>query len=178
MVDMTDSEGDEGVAAHTFITILMDNDREQLPWYRDSRLAEPPFRLVKCFKNLRGPPYRFVSLFPWNLGSLQSLGELYSGHLYNEWPRFIQTYTGLTVIGNAEELYLVSSVSSSGKQRKQIRLDTEAGPITAVAWALNGGSPLDPLLVIALSSILCVYSVRRGEPTGFLRGHGGVCVAV
>jgi len=28
----------------------MDNDREQLPWYRDSQLVEPPFQLVKCFK--------------------------------------------------------------------------------------------------------------------------------
>ncbi|KAH9044726.1 WD40-repeat-containing domain protein [Lactarius pseudohatsudake] len=156
----------------------MDNDSEQSPWYRDSRLVEPPFQLVKCFKNLRGPPYRFISLFPWNLGSLQSLGELYSDHLSNEWPKFVQTYAGLTVIGNAEELYLVSSVSSSGKQKKQIRLDTKAGPITAVAWALNGGSPLEPLLVIALSSIVCVYSVRLGEPTSFLRGHGGSITSI
>ncbi|KAH9165835.1 WD40-repeat-containing domain protein [Lactarius sanguifluus] len=156
----------------------MDNDSEQSPWYRDSRLVEPPFQLVKCFKNLRGPPYRFVSLFPWNLGSLQSLGELYSDHLSNEWPRFVQTYAGLTVIGNAEELYLVPSVSSSGKQKKQIRLDTKAGPITAVAWALNGDSPLEPLLVIALSSIVCVYSVRLGEPTSFLRGHGGPITSI
>jgi hypothetical protein len=37
---------------------------------------------------------------------------------------------------------------------------------------------VDPLLVIALSSVLCVYSVRLGHPTGFLRGHGGVCFAV
>lgn len=129
---------------------------------------------------------------------MQSLGELYSeNNLSNEWPRFIQKYAGLTVIGNAKELYLVSSVSPRGKQKKQIHVDTvspsrfslysivalsnhgqDADPITAVAWALNGESPLDPLLVIALSSIVCVYSVGRGEPTGFLRGHGGVCFTV
>lgn len=156
----------------------MDNDSDQLPWYRDSELVDPPFQLVKCFKNLRGPPHRFVSLFPWHLNSLQSLGELYTDNLSNEWPRFIQTYAGLTVIGNAKELYLVPSASSSDKQKKQIRLDTKAGPITAVAWALNGESPLDPLLVIALSSILCVYSVGRGGPTGFLRGHGGPITSI
>ena len=29
---------------------VMDNDSEQLPWYRDSELVDPPFQLVKCFK--------------------------------------------------------------------------------------------------------------------------------
>jgi hypothetical protein len=28
----------------------MDNDSDQLPWYRDSELVVPPFQLVKCFK--------------------------------------------------------------------------------------------------------------------------------
>lgn len=33
----------------------MDDDNEQLPWYRDNRLIEPPFQLVKCFKVRRAP---------------------------------------------------------------------------------------------------------------------------
>ncbi len=45
-----------------------------------------------------------------------------------------------------------------------------------MAWALGRSSPLDPLIVIAMSSILCVYSVWRGKAIGFMRGHGGVCL--
>lgn len=52
-----------------------------------------------------------------------------------------------------------------------------------MAWALSRGppgadgrpmGPLDPLVVIAMSSVICVYSVRLGQAVGFLRGHGGV----
>ena len=52
----------------------------------------------------------------------------------------------------------------------------EPHSIVAVAWALGRSSPLDPLIVIAMSSRLCVYSVGRGEAIGFMRGHGGVCL--
>ena len=45
-----------------------------------------------------------------------------------------------------------------------------------MAWTLGQSLPLDPLIVIAMSSMLCVYSVGRGEAVGFMRGHGGVCV--
>ena len=50
----------------------------------------------------------------------------------------------------------------------------EPGPITAVAWALGRSAPLDPLLLIAMSSVLCVYSVGCENRIGFMRGHGGV----
>jgi hypothetical protein len=142
-------------------------------------------------QNLRGLEYRFVSLFPWNLTTVPD------SHLGDDWVRFIETYAGSVVIGSTEELYLVRALRPSGKQKQQIRLDpvslrcfswrSDAGlkgygqgvsPITAVAWALSRSSPLDPLLVIAMSSTLCVYSVGRGEAVGFMRGHGGVCLWV
>lgn len=145
-------------------------------------------------QNLRGTEYRFVSLFPWTLSSLYSLSGYFYGDVGKGWPKFIETYAGSMAVGTTEELYLVR-LRPSGKQRKQIRLDTvsprcscqcpdaglnshgqEGRPITAVTWALGRGSPLDPLLVIAMSSMICVYSVGRGEPVGFLRGHGGVCL--
>ena len=44
-----------------------------------------------------------------------------------------------------------------------------------MAWAL-GRAPLDPLIVIAMSSMLCVYSVGQGEAIGYMRGHGGACI--
>jgi hypothetical protein len=57
MANSEDEQGDEGVAAHTSGRRsqardhhVMDNDSEQLPWYRDSELVDPPFQLVKCFK--------------------------------------------------------------------------------------------------------------------------------
>ncbi|KAH9968786.1 hypothetical protein BC827DRAFT_1165606 [Russula dissimulans] len=144
---------------------------ERLPWYRDKQ-TEAPFRLTTCFKNLRGQEYRFVSLFPWSLTSLPSL---YYGHFDDAWPRLIETYAGSIVVGGTEGLYLVDALRPGGRQRKQIRLNTEGHPITAVAWALSwrDAKSLDPLLVIAMSGMVCVYSVGRGEPVGFLRGHGG-----
>jgi hypothetical protein len=148
--------------------------------------------LVFDLQNLRGAEYRFVSLFPWTLVSLHSLWEF--NHSDIEWPKFIEAYAGSIVVGTTEGLYVVR-LQPSGKQGKQIRLDTvslcctcqfsDAGlnshgqgghPITAVTWALGRALPLDPLLVVAMSSIICVYSVGRGEPVGFLRGHGGVCL--
>lgn len=145
-------------------------------------------------QNLRGTEYRFVSLFPWTFFSLHSLSGYFHNDVDKGWPKFIETYAGSIAIGTTEELYLVR-LRPGGKQRKQIRLDTvsphcpyqcpdaglniygqEGRPITAVTWALGRGSPLDPLLVIAMSSMICVYSVSRGEPIGFLRGHGGVCL--
>ncbi|KAI0307983.1 WD40-repeat-containing domain protein [Multifurca ochricompacta] len=150
---------------------------ERLPWYRDTQL-DPPFRLKTCFKNLRGWELRFVSLFPWSLDSLHSFGDSYHSHIGNDWPAFIETYAGSMVIGTTEDLYLIKTPQSNGKQKKQIRLDVEARPITAVAWALSGSFPLDPLLVIAMSGILCVYNVQHGEPVGFLRGHGGSITSI
>lgn len=55
MANSEDEQRDEGVAAHTSgqrsqAHRVMDNDSEQLPWYRDSELVDPPFQLVKCFK--------------------------------------------------------------------------------------------------------------------------------
>jgi hypothetical protein len=145
-------------------------------------------------QNLRGAEYRFVSLFPWTLVSLHSLWEFNHSDIGNEWHKFIEAYAGSIVVGTTKELYVVR-LQPSGKQGKQIRLDTvslrctcqflDAGlngqgqggrPITAVTWALGRALPLDPLLVVAMSSMVCVYSVGRGEPVGFLRGHGGVCL--
>ncbi|KAI0283455.1 WD40-repeat-containing domain protein [Russula aff. rugulosa BPL654] len=142
-------------------------DNEKLPWYRD-RQTEPPFRLSTYFKSLRhGPEYCFVSLFPWSLASV------HDDHFGDDWARFIETYAGSIVVGSTQELYLIRALRPSDKQKKQIRLDVELHPITAVAWALGQSRPFDPLIVIAISSMLCVYSVGRGVAIGFMRGHGG-----
>jgi len=103
------------------------------------------------------------------------LPSLNYGHFDDAWPRLIETYAGSIVVGGTEGLYLVDALRPGGRQRKQIRLNTEGHPITAVAWALSSrdAKSLDPLLVIAMSGVVCVYSVGRGEPVGFLRGHGG-----
>ncbi|KAI9512920.1 WD40-repeat-containing domain protein [Russula earlei] len=140
------------------------------PWYRDNQ-TNPPFLLTTCFKNLRSLEYRFVSLFPWNLTSLPSH---HYGRSENGWRELIETYAGSVVVGNAEELFLVWALQPGGRQRKQIRFNTEVPPITAVAWALSQGEDsLDALLVIAVSRMVCVYSVGKGKVVGFLRGHGG-----
>lgn len=138
--------------------------------------------------------YRFVALFPWTLVSLHALAGFNHSDFGDNWPQFIDSYAGMIVVGSTKELYLVR-LRPSGKQKKQIRLDTvslrcscqwpdvglnsyeqEDRHITAVAWALTRGPQLDPLLVIAMSSMICVYNVRLGKAVGFLRGHGGVCL--
>jgi len=137
-----------------------------------------------------------VALFPWTLVSLHSLAGFFdeNSDAENKWPGFIDSYAGSIVVGSTEELYLVR-LRPSGKQKKQIRIDTvshrcsfrcsnthlnthgQGGrPITAVAWALSRLPPFDPLIVIGLSSMVCVYNVERNEGVGFHRGHGGVCL--
>ena len=130
-----------------------------------------------------------MSFFPWSLASVPD-------HLHkDDWARFIETYAGSIVVGSTQELYLIRALRPNDKQKKQIRLDVvsprcfcwywdaglkgngqELHPINAVAWALGRSSPLDPLIVIAMSSMLCVYSVGGGKAIGFMRGHGGVYI--
>ena len=140
--------------------------------------------------------YRFVALFPWTLVSLHSLAGFHDERSDAEknWPEFIDSYAGSIVVGSTEELYLVR-LRPSGKQQRQIRIDTvslcysvrcsnaqlnshgQGGrSITAVAWALSRLTPFDPLIVIGLSSMVCVYSVKENKGVGFHRGHGGVCL--
>ena len=66
-----------------------------------------------------------MALFPWTLVSLHSLAGFHDekSDAENEWPKFIDSYAGSIVVGNTEELYLVR-LRPSGKQKKQIRIDT------------------------------------------------------
>jgi hypothetical protein len=70
-------------------------------------------------QNVRhGLEYRFVSLFPWSLASV------HDDHFGDDgWARFIETYAGSIVVGNAQELYLIRALQPNDKQKKQIRLD-------------------------------------------------------
>lgn len=89
--------------------------------------------LLSDHQNLRGLEYRFVSLFPW--GRI-SAPDHHSG---DDWARFIETYAGSIVIGNAEELYLVRALRPSGKQEQQIRLDV-VSPRSMIQLVLRCGT--------------------------------------
>lgn len=78
-----------------------------------------------------------MSLFPWTLASLDSLAELYHTHFGNDWPKFIETYSGSIVVGSTEELYLIRAIRPSGRQEKQIRLDTVS--LHCSCWCLDAG---------------------------------------
>ncbi|KAI0274827.1 WD40-repeat-containing domain protein [Gloeopeniophorella convolvens] len=154
---------------------IMDYD-ENLPWFRDRQL-DPPFKLVKCIKNPRGREFRFACLFPWTMDSLDLLVNMSPEYPISGWCKIIEFHAGMLAVGNAEEVYLVDVLSPPGGRRNEIHLKPELSPIAAVAWAFQP-SPPAPVLVVAMSGIVCIYSLTGGQRVGCWRGHGGTITSI
>jgi hypothetical protein len=63
---------------------------------------------------------------------LHSFRGPYISPFSDGWTKFVETYAGSLVLGGTEELYLIRALQSTGKQKKQIRLDAATvGPFSA-----------------------------------------------
>ncbi|KAL5519108.1 hypothetical protein ACEPAH_791 [Sanghuangporus vaninii] len=163
-------------------------------WY-DSLENNQPFEFeVKVsnyafFLNVSSHSFRAVSIFPWDLSSLDTLwnGEFSSEpNKLAQWQKIFRKWSGVVAVGGGSKLRLFLSrprqqylpiceieipemlVHFGGEERM------EEADISCAAWCMvQNADEFWPLVAFSANSLLYLYNVEKANYHGILRGHGG-----
>ncbi|KAI0655167.1 WD40 repeat-like protein [Cubamyces menziesii] len=171
-----------------------------IPWYRKSKDIQPfvlfstlhvcrtvinrIFRQSHTSRNqFDEAEFHCTACFPW---TPRSLTILWDGHaaqvpsLVSQWEAVAKKWMGAIAVGATGRLLIFPKLA--GAKAIEVSLSSEVcnpeAQVQNVAWILSNDTPLEPLVVFTVSSVITIFNVATRTVVGRLRGHGGLITSI
>ncbi|KAI0669808.1 WD40-repeat-containing domain protein [Trametes maxima] len=144
-----------------------------VPWYRKPEGHEAPYALSTILTS-KGAQFKCTACFPW---IPESLDILWGGHaaqkpeLIDPWKATAKKWMGAIAVGGKGRLLVFPKLATGSPF--SVTLTEPNMQIDHVAWAISSNSPLEPLIVFTVTSVILIFNVNSRSIVGQLRGHGG-----
>jgi hypothetical protein len=117
-----------------------------------------------------------VAFFPWTANSLEYLwrSDLDTPENRKGWEDMISEFSGTIAVGGDSKMIVWSP--REGSTPLQVKLPKDKCEVRSVAWAIDQGSHLEPIVLFSGSKVLYAFNVKKRKIISYLRGHGGVCM--
>ncbi|KAI0651941.1 WD40-repeat-containing domain protein [Trametes meyenii] len=145
-----------------------------VPWYRKPERPETPPYTISTLLTSTGAQFKCTACFPWAPESLDILWDGHAAHqpeLISSWKITAKKWMGAIAVGGKGRLFVFPKLATG--RPFSVALTEPNMQIDNVAWAISSNSPLDPLIVFTVTSVILIFNVNSRSIVGQLRGHGG-----
>ncbi|KAF9457454.1 WD40-repeat-containing domain protein [Collybia nuda] len=159
--------------------------QSDLPWYRYRTASSPFFLAKKLYSNKPSTPFRTIAFFPWSDESLKTLwgGSLFTPDAFSQWKVMISKWSDAVAVSGDHCVYVFFIDEPRTPMHISLpQIESTIKPLPTdsinIAWAIQPGSPLEPLLVFSHMNLLYIYNVEKKGVSSYLRGHGGAITSI
>ncbi|KAH0590803.1 hypothetical protein H2248_000926 [Termitomyces sp. 'cryptogamus'] len=157
---------------------------QQVPWYKVPT-SSPPFALTKkIYSNASdSTPFKSLAFFPWTHNSYHTLWNGHHNLSQEDWSVMINEFSDAIAVGSDYNVYVFFMRQSKNPISYKVPFsDHDIKALSTdcirVAWTLDPGDPLEPLLLFSHLNLLYIYNVKKQGVQGYLRGHGGAITSI
>ncbi|KAI0335183.1 hypothetical protein GY45DRAFT_1240601 [Cubamyces sp. BRFM 1775] len=152
------------------------------PWYRKSKDIQP-FVLFSALHS-NETDFHCTACFPWTPRSPTILWDGQAAqvpNLLSQWEAVAKKWTGAIAVGATGRLLIFPKLATAIPIEVSLSSESALQPdaqVRNVAWILSNNTPLEPLVVFTVSSVITIFNVATRSVVGRLRGHGGLITSL